>query len=404
MRDSSTTTQASPTLHIVEFIALMALLTSFVALSLDAMLPALNQIGEALQADSLQQVHLTISVFFVGMGVGQLFFGPFADAMGRRAAILLGLVIFALGTVVCMSATSMDMLIVGRIIQAIGVSGPRIASMAIIRDIYVGDAMARVMSFIMMVFILVPMLAPIVGQLVLNAFSWRHIFTLFLIMTIVVGCWFFARQPETLRKDNRRPFRWKKLYASCLRIFRNRTVMGYTVAMGCIFGSFLSYLSASQTIFQTFYQTGDNFPYYFAALAFAVGLASFFNVTMVMRVGMKRLCRIALYGVISFSLIFTALIHQWQGLPPLWVTIVTMFCGFFFIGILFGNLNAMAMQPLGNMAGLGAAIIGSFSSLLAVPIAISIDSYIHTTLYPIGVGFMIFMSLAFLAVNFAERD
>ncbi|MCW8093355.1 multidrug effflux MFS transporter [Alteromonas sp. ASW11-130] len=404
MRNSSHATQASSSLHIVEFVSLMALMTSFVALSLDAMLPALNQIGEALQADSLQQVHLIVSVFFVGMGIGQLFFGPFADAKGRRAAILLGLNIFAVGTLVCMLATSMEMLILGRVVQAIGVAGPRIASMAIIRDIYVGNAMARVMSFIMMVFILVPMLAPIIGQIVLHAFSWRHIFTLFLIMAVFVGLWFFIRQPETLPAHNRPKFRWKRLKVSCFFIFRNRMVMGYTLAMGCIFGSFLSYLSASQTIFQTFYQTGDNFPYYFAILAFSVGLASLFNGTMVMRVGMKRLCRSALYGVISFSLIFTALIHQWNGLPPLWMTVVTMFCGFFFIGILFGNLNALAMQPLGNMAGLGAAIIGSLSSLLAVPIAMAIDNFIHTTLYPIGVGFMIFASLAFVAVNFAERD
>ncbi|MCW8108956.1 multidrug effflux MFS transporter [Alteromonas ponticola] len=404
MRDASLTTSATPTLHLAEFIALMALLTSFVALSLDAMLPALNQIGEDLQAKNLQQVHLTITVFFVGMGLGQLFFGPFADAKGRRATILVGLLIFAAGTLVCMLATSMEMLLYGRVIQAIGVAGPRIASMAIIRDIYVGNAMARVMSFIMMVFILVPMLAPVVGQMVLNAFSWRHIFTLFLLMAIIVGCWFFARQPETLSPSNRSPFSLKQLQASCLVIFRHRGVMGYTLAMGCIFGSFLAYLSASQTIFQTFYKTGHHFPYYFATLAFAVGLASLFNGTMVLRVGMRRLCRVALYGVISFSLIFTAIIHQWEGLPPLWITVITMFCGFFFIGILFGNLNAMAMQPLGNMAGLGAAIIGSISSLLAVPIAMSIDAFIHTTLYPIGVGFIVFMSLAFFAVNYAERD
>ncbi len=404
MREFSQTTQATPTLHIVEFVALMALMTSFVALSLDAMLPALNQIGEALQAESLQQVHLIVSVFFVGMAIGQMFFGPLADAKGRRVAILLGLAIFSLGTVVCMLATSMEALLVGRVIQAMGVAGPRIAAMAVIRDLYVGDAMARVMSFIMMVFILVPMLAPLVGQLVLNLYSWRHIFTLFLIMAVVVGLWFFTRQPETLPATNRTRFNWKSFSEKCVLILKHRVVMGYTLAMGCIFGAFLSYLSASQTIFQTIYNTGDNFPLYFAALAFSVGLASFFNGTMVMRVGMKRLCRLALYGVITFSLVFTSIINFYNGVPPLMTTVLTMFCGFFFIGILFGNLNAMAMQPLGHMAGLGAAIIGSLSSLLAVPIAMSIDSFIDTTLFPIGVGFIIYMSLAFMAVNFAERD
>jgi len=403
MTMQSTTAHAKPTLGMVEFVSLMALMTSLVALSIDAMLPALTQIGEALHVKSEYDVHLIVSIFFGGMAFGQLFFGPYADARGRRETILLGLSIFAVGTVICMMADDLNTMLVGRLVQAFGVSGPRIAALAVIRDLFVGDAMARVMSFIMMVFILVPMLAPMIGQTVMLFFSWTHIFTLFFIVAIISGAWFFIRQPETLPPARRQPFSFKQFCRSSKFILTHVSVMGYTVAMGFIFGSFLAYISASQTIFQGYYGVGENFPYIFATLAFSIGLASFFNGTMVMRFGMSRLCRVALVGVIVFAIAFTTIIYLYDGLPPLYLTVMTMFAGFFFVGILFGNLNAMAMQPLGEMAGLGAAIIGSLSSLFSVPIALVIDSFLTTNLYPIGLGFLCFFILAYGSVRFAER-
>ncbi len=402
-QSSSTTTHATPTLGLVEFVALMASLTSLVALSIDAMLPALIQIGDALGVTDPHQPHLIVSVFFAGMALGQLFFGPFADSRGRRLTILLGLIIFAAGTVVCMLAESLETMLIGRVIQAFGVSGPRIAAMAIIRDLFVGDAMAKVMSFIMMVFILVPMLAPMVGQAVLAMTSWVHIFTLFLFVAVLTAIWFFTRQPETLPRSRRKAFSWAQFFISSKYILTHSSVMGYTLAMGFIFGSFLAYLSASQTIFQGFYDAGAMFPYIFATLAFSIGLASFFNGTMVMRFGMVRLCRFALTGAISFAVVYNVILQWYGGLPPLALPIVVVFIGFFFVGILFGNLNAMAMQPLGDMAGLGGAIIGSLSSLFAVPISLLVDSFLTTNLYPIGLGFLCFFILAYFSVVVAER-
>ncbi|GGW91334.1 multidrug effflux MFS transporter [Alteromonas halophila] len=394
---------AKKRLGLVEFVALMATMTSLVALSIDAMLPALDAIGEALHANDASEAHLIVTLFFAGMAVGQLFFGPFADTRGRRAAILLGLTIFVVGTLICMSAQTMTTMLIGRVVQAFGVSGPRIAAMAIIRDLYVGDAMARVMSFIMMVFILVPMLAPIVGQTVLLFFSWPHIFSLFLIVAFLAGTWFFTRQSETLPRQRRQRFSFTRFLSSSKYILTHASVMGYTLAMGCIFGAFLAYLSASQTIFQGYYQAGKLFPFIFATLAFSIGIASFFNGQMVMRFGMRTLCRVALVGVTVFAVIFNFILLSYAGLPPLWLTVMIMFTGFFFVGILFGNLNAMAMQPLGDMAGLGAAIIGSLSSLFSVPIALFVDSFLNGTLYPIGLGFLVFFVLAGICVRMAER-
>ncbi len=394
---------AEKRLGLVEFVALMATMTSLVALSIDAMLPALDDIGTALHARDPNQVHLIVTLFFAGMALGQMFFGPFADTRGRRATILVGLLIFVIGTLICMSAQSMTTMLIGRLVQAFGVSGPRIAAMAIIRDLYVGNAMARVMSFIMMVFILVPMLAPIVGQTVLLFFSWVHIFTLFLVVSVLAGSWFFARQAETLPQHRRQRFSLSRFVTSSKFILTHASVMGYSLAMSCIFGAFLAYLSASQTIFQGFYDAGQLFPFIFATLAFSIGLASFFNGQMVMRFGMRTLCRFALKGVVGFAVIYNGLLLAYSGLPPLWLTVAVMFAGFFFVGILFGNLNAMAMQPLGDMAGLGAAIIGSLTSLFSVPIALVVDSFLTNNLYPIGVGFLVFFVLATCCVYLAER-
>ncbi|MDC0603040.1 multidrug effflux MFS transporter [Aliiglaciecola sp.] len=398
MAGKATIKDNKPKLGLVEFVALMAFLTSLVALSIDAMLPALNQIGSDLNSESPQHTHMIVSLFFLGMALGQLCFGPYSDAKGRRAAILTGLIIFAIGTVICMYSQSMEMLLFGRVVQAFGVSGPRIATIALIRDEYAGEAMARVMSFIMMVFILVPMLAPAFGKAILMFASWREIFLSFLAIGLAVGIWFFSRQQETLPKSKRSAFSWHQLFVSSKFILTHKEVMLYTVSMGFIFGAFLSYLSASQTIFEDFYQVGDLFPLYFAVLAFSIGFASFINGTLVMRLGMRKLCIWALYGntIVSFILVISTL--GFDGLPPLYVTVLLLSTNFFFIGILFGNLNSMAMLPLGHIAGLGAAIIGCFSSGFSVPIALIINSFVSTSILPIAIGFLVFALLALACV------
>jgi MFS transporter, DHA1 family, multidrug resistance protein len=393
-----------PALGLFEFVALMALMTSLVALSIDAMLPALHQIGEDLGIVDTQDTHLIVSLFFIGMGFGQLYYGPVSDDKGRRYAIISGLIIFAIGSLVCMFAETLTVMLIGRVIQAFGVSGPRIAALAVIRDQYEGEAMARVMSFIMMVFILVPMLAPSFGQAILLMFSWHHIFSAFLVIGLLTGIWFFVRQPETLPKDQRSPFSWRQLAISSKYILTYRMVMFYTIAMGLIFGGFLAYISASQTVFQQIYDTGELFPLYFALLAFSIGLASFINGNLVMRLGMRKLCNWAMFGWMFFSLILTVLCLLNEGIPPLWQFVSVLFGAFFCIGILFGNVNSMAMQPLGKMAGLGAAIIGSLSSLFSVPTAVLVGSFIHDTLTPIAVGFVVFGGLSLAFYWFAEHD
>jgi DHA1 family bicyclomycin/chloramphenicol resistance-like MFS transporter len=391
-----TSSETKADIGLFEFVTLMALMTSLVALSIDSVLPALAQIGADLEITDPRQSHLIVSLFFIGMACGQLYYWPLSDSKGRRYAIISGLIIFAAGSLVCMYAESLEVMLIGRVIQAFGVSGPRIATLAVIRDKYQGEAMARVMSFIMMVFILVPMLAPIIGQTILFWFSWQHIFSSFLIYGLLIGLWFFIRQPETLPKEKRLPFSWSQLQISSKFILTNKLVMFYTLSSGTIFGAFLAYISSSQTLFQHIYDTGELFPMYFALLAFSIGLESFINGRLVMRLGLRKLCTWAMLGWLLFSTVLTALCLVNDGVPPLWQFVSVLFCTFFCIGILFGNINAMAMQPLGEMAGLGAAIIGSLSSMISVPIAVMVGSFIDTSITPVALGFLGFGSVSFV--------
>lgn len=401
---NSTSNQTKPDIGLFEFVALMALMTSLVALSIDAVLPAMSQIAADLEITDPRQSHLIVSLFFIGMAFGQLYYGPLSDDKGRRYAILSGLIVFAIGSIVCMNAESLEVMLVGRVIQAFGVSGPRIATLAVIRDKYEGEAMARVMSFIMMVFILVPMLAPIFGQTILFWFSWQHIFSSFLLFGLLTGLWFFIRQPETLPKEKRLPFSWSQLRISSKFILTHKLVMFYTLSAGIIFGAFLAYISSSQTIFQQIYDTGELFPMYFAMLAFSIGLASFINGTLVMRLGMRKLCTWAMLGWLLFSTLLTVLCLVNDGVPPLWQFVSTLFCAFFCIGILFGNINAMAMQPLGGMAGLGAAIIGSLSSIVSVLTAVLVGSFIESSITPVALGFLGFGCLSFTFYWYANTS
>jgi DHA1 family bicyclomycin/chloramphenicol resistance-like MFS transporter len=169
--------------------------------------------------------------------------------------------------------------------------------------------------------------------------------------------------------------------------------------MGLIFGAFLAYLSGSQTIFQDIYDTGEYFPLLFALLAFAIGAASLFNGIMVVRLGIIKLVGFALSMTVVFGVMLTGISIVYGGVPPLWLFISVMFFGFFFLGVLFGNLNSLAMVPVGHMAGVGAAFVGSFTSVMAVPIATFINIFLSDSIAPIAYGFLVFGTLTYFAVK-----
>ena len=387
-----------------EFIVLFSLITSLTALSIDAMLPALGIIGEALNVADTRNTQLIVSMFILGMAFGEMFFGPVSDAIGRKNALMAGLIIFAIGTLVAMTALSIEQILFGRVVQGIGAAGPKIASRALIRDLYKGDAMARIMSFIYMVFILVPMVAPALGLLIVKAAGWRALFVVFLVSAALVALWLGLRQPETLPPERRIPFSLGPLLKNAALIFRHGKVMAATLAAGFIFGAVLLYLSTAQAMFDDLYDAGDRFPLYFAMLAAGIGTASYSNSQLVMRYGMHRLSVAALAGLIVLSSILLAIALAYEGVPPFAVFMVLCFLMFFCFGILFGNLNAMAMESLGRVAGLGASIIASVSSLLAVIFSVIVGRFYDGTVLPLAAGFIIAGAVSLVLVLAATKS
>ncbi len=358
----------SPELATREFVPLVALLLSLVALSIDAMLPALPAIGRDLGATGANDAQFVITALFVGLGVGQAIFGPLSDRIGRRPAILLGLILFMAGCVVSLLAATFPLMIGGRILQGFGAAAPRIVTLAMVRDQYGGRRMARIVSFALAVFILVPTVAPALGQGLQALGSWRTIFAAFLAIAAVALAWFAARQPETLSPDLQRPLRARDLGRAVLEVLRIRAALGATLAIGFVFAPFIAYLSSAQQIFQEAYRTGTMFPFWFGVLSLAIGAASLLNGRLVMRYGMARLTVAAAIGMTLVSGAGWALATAWDGLPPFGWFLAALVAVFLALGLLFGNLNALAMEPLGHIAGLGAAVVASLSMLLSVPL------------------------------------
>ncbi len=390
-------------LRILEFVPLAALLMSLVALSVDAMLPALPVIGQDLGVQRPNDTQFVITALFIGLGIGQFFFGPLSDAIGRRRAIFAGLTVFIVGCLASVFASSFEMMIAGRVLQGIGASGPRIVTMALVRDQYSGKQMARILSFIMAVFILIPAVAPLLGQTIMWIGGWRSIFTTFLVVATTALIWFFLRHPETLRPDHRRPLSPRLIGESIGDILRIRSTIAYTFAIGLIFSPFVAFLSSAQQIFQVAYSTGSYFPLYFGVLALAIGIGSLANDKMLLRFGMHQIVKSAAIVATIASFIALPALFAFDGLPPLWLFMSYMLVVFFCMGPIFGNLNALAMQPLGHIAGIGAALIASVATFISVSFGTAIGQTFDGTVYfQIG-SFALFGLLTTVAIRWAIR-
>ncbi len=386
-----------------EFVPLIALMMSLVALSIDAMLPALPAIGTDLHAPQRNDTQLVVTSLFLGLGFGQLLFGPLSDYIGRKPATCVGLVLFMFGCVVSTFAVTFEMMITGRVLQGIGVAAPRVVSIALVRDQYDGRQMARIMSFAMAVFILVPTVAPAIGQGIQAVAGWRAIFwTLFAAATIA-GSWLIIRQPETLPARHRMRFSIRRVVLSVKDVMRERDAVGYTIAMGFAFSPFIAYLSTVQQIFQDSYGVGELFPVYFGALALAFGVASLVNGHLVIRLGMHRLTIVASLIVTVVSLVSWIVSFAYDGLLPMWMFLLTLSLVFAAVALLFGNLNALAMQPLKHVAGMGAALIALFSTLISVPLGGLIGYTYDGTLYALLGSFALFGAATFAAIYKTAR-
>lgn len=386
-----------------ESITLMALLISLTALSIDIILPALPGIGRDLGVPNANDVQLIISSLILGLSIGQIFYGPLSDSRGRKPLLVLGIFIFILGCTLSLFSTSFGAMLAGRILQGVGLAGPRSIVMALVRDQYQGRPMARMMSSIMAVFIVVPAIAPAIGQGILAIADWRAIFGSLLTLALIAGTWFMVRQPETLLPLYRVPFSPRQVSKAVAEVCHNRIAVGYTLVAGCILGAFLGYLNSAQQIFQETYHLGKRFPLFFGILALSIGGASFFNARIVMHYGMRPLTHRAIHFLVALSLFFLLIFSLLDGHPPLWMLMFCLITTFFCFGLLFGNLNAIAMTPLGHIAGTGSAVVGSLSTFISVPLAIGIGRCYNGSILPLVGGFAILSCFSMFIMRWAEH-
>ncbi|MDP1667704.1 MFS transporter [Phaeovulum sp.] len=381
----------APRLRLFEFTALLAFLAANVAFAIDAMLPALGEIAAELSPGNANRAQLVLTAFMLGLGLGTFFSGPLSDAIGRRATIGWGVGLYILGAGLGAIAQNLELLLAARFLQGIGAAGPRIASLAMVRDLYAGREMARVSSFIAMIFILVPAAAPALGQTIIGFAGWRGVFVAFVLFSATSLGWLMLRQPETLDPLRRRPFRFQSLRAGAIEVLGNREVRLYTVVMALGFGQMFALLSSAQQIFADVYAITEAFPRWFALMALLSGAGTVLNARFVMRLGMRRIVRAAYaMQVIAAALMLGVLA---LGALPAGVAFAAFFVWavslFFMAGVTFGNLNALAMQHLGHLAGMTASVVMAVSTVLAVAIAAPIGLAFNGTPLPVVLGALV---------------
>jgi len=306
-----------------------------------------------------------------------------------------------LGSLSCWLARDFDWLLAGRCLQGVGVACPYVTAVSVVRDKYAGRDMARMMSLIMMIFILVPAVAPSLGLAIAGMAGWRAIFLFYVLYAVVIGSWIALRLEETLLPEHRASLTPRAFVHGFRTVITNRTTTFYMVAMGLTFGGLIGYVGASRQIFQDQFHTGGDFALYFGGLALLLGVASMLNSHFVGRWGMRNICT---WSAIMMT-VASALFLAFQAVLPVTLPIFVTYAGllFFAFGLMFGNLNAIAMEPMGAVAGMASAIIGATSSVIALLLGTLIGQLYDNTLRPIAQGFLLLGLMSWLLMHY-ERS
>ncbi|MCC1492685.1 multidrug effflux MFS transporter [Cognatishimia sp. F0-27] len=380
-----------------EFIAMIAMLVATVALSIDGMLPALPEIAADLTPEDINRAQLVVTSFVLGMGVGTLFTGPLSDRYGRKPVVLAGSAIYVIGTVLAVLSWSLEALLAARVLQGLGAAGPRVVAIAIVRDRYEGRGMARILSFIMIVFTTVPALAPAMGALVLTVADWHAIFWVFLVFSLLSSLWLARRLPETLAPEDRRPLNAAALRAAIAEMLRHPVVRLSIAVQGLGFGTLFAMISSVQQIFSETFGKAESFPFWFGVIAVCAASSSLLNAALVVRFGMRRMVTGMLIAQLCFSGAMAVVLVGGIGGPALFALFLFwQFTVFFQAGMTIGNLNAIAMEPMGHIAGMAASIIGSFATVIAVFFAAPVGLMFDGTPLPLALAILLFSALSVL--------
>jgi len=384
-----------------EFIALMAALMALNALAIDVMLPALPYMGEALGIASENERQFVISAYMLGFGIAQLGFGPLSDRFGRRAPLLIGMLVYIVAVIAAALSPNFALLLVFRFIQGMGAAGTRVIVTSIVRDMYSGRAMAEVMSLTFMVFMAIPIIAPGVGQVLLLAGPWQTIFFFMGGLATIFTIWGFLRLPETLAPENRRPLTLGAVIDGFRIVLTNRVAFSYGLAGTFTFGALFGFISSSQQIYVDIYGLGVYFPIAFAGIAALMSVSSFTNSRIVRTMGMRRLSHGSLLAFTGVSAIW--LVLALVGFIPFWLFLPLLAIIMFAFGWTASNMNSLSMEPLGAVAGTASAVFGFIQTVGGAVIGSFIGQQFNGTVVPVAAGYFVMGVLALICVLVAEN-
>lgn len=399
--DAAQETFTTPRIAFAELVAVVAALMALNALAIDMMLPALGRIGDELGAARDNDRQLIVVVYVLGNGIAQLFFGPLVDRFGRKHVLMASLAGYILGSGLSIFAASFSLLLAARAFQGVATAAARVAAVALVRDQCSGRKMAQVMSLAITIFMAAPILAPGFGQLILFAAPWRGIFVVLLLYGVVLALWMGWRVPETLAPEARKPLRVGPIASSYFEFLTNRVSIGYTLASAFCFAALFGYISASEQIFLETFALGQAFPFAFAAIAASLALATLVNARLVARFGMRRLAHGALVVFIIANVMHLA-IASTSGETFIFF-MAFMSVSFFALGLIGPNSAAMAMEPMGHIAGAAAAANGFAGTTVAGFLGGTVARFYNGAATPIIAGFVCLGLAAFVVVLWTEK-
>ncbi|MCY4302407.1 MAG: multidrug effflux MFS transporter [Aestuariivita sp.] len=359
-----------------------------IAFSIDAMLPAFPNIGAELSPQSPNRAQLILTSFILGMGLGTFVTGPLSDAFGRKPVIIIGAICYIGSSAAAYFSTSLDAILFFRMLQGISAAAPRVVSLAIVRDLYSGREMAQVISLAMMVFTVFPAFAPLIGVGLIAISGWRSIFLAFIVFAMVSTIWMWIRQPETLRLADRRPFEIRLLLHAVREMFAHPTVRLSIFVQSICLGILFSMLASVQPIYDITFDKAESFPYWFGAVAIIAGSGSLINAAIVINIGMRRivtwslLCQIILSAIV----ILVSISESGQNSAHFPLFLFWQIYVFFMAGTTMGNLNSIAMEPMGHIAGMAASIISGIGTVIAALIAVPVGLLFDGSTLPLSVG------------------
>ncbi|KIN60988.1 Drug resistance transporter, Bcr/CflA subfamily protein [Sulfitobacter noctilucae] len=389
-----TTQTPALTMSRLEFVALIAVMFATVAFSIDAMLPALPDIATELTPTDANRAGLILTSFVFGMGVGTLLAGPLSDAYGRRPIIYLGMGIYIISASVAWASSSLELMLLARVFQGLGAAGPRIVSVAIVRDLFKGREMAKVVSIVMMIFTVIPAMAPLAGSFIIEGFGWRGIFLAFILFCTFSTIWMGFRMPETLPTPERRPVRFNLMLAATREIFAHPAVRISILTQSLAMGMLFSILLMVHPIYAEVYDRAESFPYWFCAVGILAGSGSLLNAALVGRFGMRRMVTVTLAAQVVLSTVILSLDLGALPEPYGFATfVVFQTCLFFQAGLTLGNLNAIAMEPMGHIAGIAASVVAAVSTVLAAFIASPVGLLFDGSISPLVLSVLVMAAL-----------